>query len=445
MEKVERLAVLLLDSSWKASELEQMLSSVSSVKSNARDGLADRLTVRFPSPPSQSALINFLKRSKGLGRAVRLKLLERQQAVSRFDLTTMRASVPAANAWEIPPISDEGELAEFLNLPSKLVDWLASQRHSHYRIKLIRKRSGGLRMLEAPKAKLKLVQHRIACEILNSVPVHSSAHGFVRKRSAVSYVGPHVNQSVVLRLDLLDFFPSIIASRVFGLFRSLGYPHAVTHLLCNLCTAKTTMDELEDATKALGERPNYFSVQEHAGRERLRSLYCERHLPQGAPTSPALANLIAYRLDSRLSGLAASADVAYTRYADDLLFSGNDDFGRTVKSFAVQVGAIALAEGFEVNFRKTRIMRRSTQQFAAGIVLNRRTNIQRAEYDQLKATLCNCVSSSPAEQNRESHADFRMHLLGKINWVKQLNSTRGAKLMKIFNEITWDQKNPSHA
>ncbi len=438
MEKIERLADLLLDSAWTATKLRQIVQAVSTGGSNARS-LAERLTVRFPSPPSRSALIEELKRIKGLAKMVRLKLLIRRQAATRIDLTTMRASILIANSWEIPPIANVGELSKFLELPSKFIDWLASNRHSHYRVKLIRKRSNGVRLLEAPKKRLKMVQHRIATEILNAVPAHASVHGFVRNRSAVSYVQPHVSQSVVLRMDLMDFFATISASRIFGLFRSLGYPYAVTHLLCNLCTAVTTMDELAGAAKMLEEPPVFYSVQEHAARERLRSLYCQRHLPQGAPTSPALANLVAYRLDCRLTGLAASADVTYTRYADDLLFSGNDDFGRKVKSFAVQVGAIALEEGFDVNFRKTRIMRRSTRQFAAGIVMNQRTNIQRKEYDRLKAILHNCATRGPAEQNRESRTDFRMHLLGKINWVRQLNPERGEKLAKVFDEIDWDQ------
>ena len=437
MEKVERLAELLLDSNWTTSDLERIAKSVSKGNALTQLELADRLIGRFPSPPSRTSLIDYLKPIKGLGRAVRLKLLRKLHAESRFDLTTMRASIPVANQWDVPPISNLGELATFLELPGKFIDWLAAHRHAHYHIKLIRKRSSGLRLLEAPKAKLKLVQHRIATEILNSVPAHSASHGFVRKRSAITYVQPHTNKSVVLRMDLQDFFPTIADSRVFGLFRSLGYPHAVTQLLCNLCTTETSMDALHDAMLRMDALPSQFSVQQHAVNERLRSLYCRRHLPQGAPTSPALANLIAYRLDCRLSGLADSAGLAYTRYADDLLFSGEDEFGRTAKSFAAQVAAIALDEGFDVNFRKTRIMRRSTRQFAAGVVLNRHTNIQRDEYDQLKATLHNCVQGDPAVQNRDSHADFRMHLLGKINWVKQLNPARGIKLMKIFNEIVW--------
>ena len=437
MEKIERLAELLLDSSWTTSDLERITKLVSRGNSPKQFELADRLEGRFPSPPSRTFLIDYLRSIKGLGRTVRLKLLRKLHVETRFDVTTMRASIPVAIHWDLPPISNLGELATFLELPSKFIDWLAAHRHSHYHIKLIRKRSSGLRLLEAPKEKLKQVQHRIATEILNSVPAHAAAHGFVRKRSAVTYVQPHTNKSVLLRMDLQDFFPTITASRVFGLFRSLGYPHAVTQVLFNLCTAETSMDALHDAMVRMGDLPSQFSVQQHAANERLRSLYCQRHLPQGAPTSPALANLIAYRLDCRLSGLAASARLAYTRYADDMLFSGEEEFGRTAKSLAAQVAAIALDEGFEVNFRKTRIMRRSTRQYAAGVVLNRRTNIRRDEYDQLKATLYNCVQGDPAAQNRDSHADFRMHLLGKINWVRQLNPARGAKLMKIFDEISW--------
>ncbi len=437
MEKVERLAIVSLDSAWTATEFKRIIVAVSRSDSIARKNFSDQLTYRFPSPPSRRALIDFLKSTKRQVKAVRLHLLVRHQAATRFDLTTMRSSIPVAIPWKIPPIASVGELSEFLYLPSRLIDWLALHRHSHYRTKLIRKRSNGLRLLEAPKARLKAVQHRIASEILNAVPSHSAAHGFVRKRSAVSYVQPHVNQSIVLHMDLKDFFPSTSAARVFGLFRSLGYPYAVTHLLCNLCTAVTSTDALDNAAGALGAQLSPFSIQDHAARERLRSLYGRGHLPQGAPTSPALANLIAYRLDCRLTGLAASAGITYTRYADDLLFSGTRDFGHAVKSFAVQVAAIALDEGFDVNFRKSRVMRSSTRQFAAGIVLNQRTNIRRDEYDQLKATLHNCVKHGPAEQNRQSRPDYRMHLLGKINWVKQLNPARAEKLTKIFAEIDW--------
>ena len=235
-------------------------------------------------------------------------------------------------------------------------------------------------------------------------------------------------------MDLQDFFPSIDASRVFGLFRWLGYPHAVTQLLTDLCTSCCSEGKIELIT---AEHFRFQSNRESL--ERLRLLYCRKHLPQGAPTSPSLANLIAYRLDCRLSGLARSAGVIYTRYADDLLFSGPKDFGRNAKSFAIKVGSIALDEGFQVQFRKTRIMRAATQQSAAGIVINQGTNAKRSEFDLLKAILFNSVLKGPSTQNRDGLPDFQSHLRGRINWVHQLNPDRGEKLMAMFRAIDWSR------
>src|SRR5262249_19106432 len=143
-------------------------------------------------------------------------------------------------------------------------------------------------------------------------------------------------------------------------------------------------------------------------------LYRRPHLPQGAPTSPALANLAAYRLDARLAGLAESVDAQYTRYADDLVFSGGATFARTIGRFPVHVAAVALEEGFAVQHRKTRVMRQGVRQRAAGVVLNRRINLPRADYDQIKAILCNCLRHGPQGQNRAGVDDFRAHLSGRI-------------------------------
>jgi RNA-directed DNA polymerase len=123
-------------------------------------------------------------------------------------------------------------------------------------------------------------------------------------------------------MDLEDFFPSISGVRIQAFFRTAGYPERVADLLGGICTN--------------GEPP---------------------HLPQGAPTSPSLANLCAWRMDARLTGLAESVGAMYTRYADDLAFSGGEDFDRRVGRFSTHVAAIVCEEGFHVNHRKTRIMR----------------------------------------------------------------------------------------
>jgi hypothetical protein len=168
------------------------------------------------------------------------------------------------------------------------------------------------------------------------------------------------------------------------------------------------------------------------------SLFRRPHLPQGAPTSPALANLCAFRLDCRLAGLARCAGAAYTRYADDLLFSGGPEFKRVVDRFYLHAGAVALEEGFKVHTRKTRIMRQSVCQQAAGIVLNERPNIARKEFDRLKATLFNCVRHGAAGQNYQQVDAFREHLAGRIAWHKQVNPSRGRKLEALFGQIVWE-------
>jgi RNA-directed DNA polymerase len=135
--------------------------------------------------------------------------------------------------------------------------------------------------------------------------------------------------------------------------------------------------------------------------------------------------------------LAEAAGGIYTRYADDLVFSGGADFARSVKRFYIKVCAIALEEGFEVNTRKTRIMRRSVSQRAAGLVLNEKVNIRRGEFDRLKAILTNCVRTGPTEQNWREVADFYSHLAGRIAHVAMISSGKGEKLRGIFERIEW--------
>jgi RNA-directed DNA polymerase len=169
----------------------------------------------------------------------------------------------------------------------------------------------------------------------------------------------------------------------------------------------------------------------------VRALYARPHLPQGAPTSPALANLCAYRVDCRLAGLAKSAGAQYTRYADDLAFSGDEEFERRVERFSTHAAAILHEEGFNVHHRKTRIMRQGVRQHLAGLVANRRVNVIRTDFDRLKATLTNCGRLGPENQNRDGHANFRSHLQGRVAFVESINPAKGKRLRTIFDRIHW--------
>jgi hypothetical protein len=229
-------------------------------------------------------------------------------------------------------------------------------------------------------------------------------------------------------MDLKDFFPTFRAARIRSFFRTLGYPEPVANLLAGICTTSTPRDLWKQAS-GLNDR---VQIRES------KDLYFRTHLPQGAPTSPALANLCCYRLDCRLTGLAKSVGARYTRYADDLAFSGDDDFEGRVERFSTQVAAILKEGGFAVHHRKTRIMRQGVRQHLAGLVVNRRCNVQRRDFDRLKAILSNCLRYGPETQNRESHPDFRSHLEGKVSFVEMINPQKGERLRRLFQEIRWE-------
>jgi RNA-directed DNA polymerase len=335
--------------------------------------------------------------------------------------------VPAAGTWHVPRIESVGELCDWLWLEPGQLEWFADLkglcykknrpllRHYHYLV--LSKRDGNIRLIEAPKPRLKKLQRQILTEILERIPPHPCVHGFLKGRSIRTFAAAHVGQRVVLRMDLSDFFPTFAAARIQTLFRTMGYPEPVADLLGGICTNRAPRNpELTPEARALYSRP---------------------HLPQGAPASPALANLCSYRLDCRLSGLAKSAGARYTRYADDLAFSGGEEFERRVERFSAHVAAILLEEGFIVNHRKTRIMRQGVRQHLAGLVVNQRMNVKRTDFDLLKATLTNCVRLGPDSQNRGDHPSFRAHLQGRVGFVESINPARGKRLRPILERIQW--------
>ncbi len=283
--------------------------------------------------------------------------------------------------WPVPKLATAGKLAKWLDIPIGRLDWLAdvkgltlkqdAPKLRHYVTIRLPRRRGKARLLEVPKPTLKAIQRQILHEILDLIPPHEAAHGFRAKRSIVSYVQPHVGRRIVLRFDLRDFFASVSAARVQAIFRTAGYPLEPARLLTGLCTTRTP-DEVPAEPR-----------------------WRQRHLPQGTPTSPALANLAAYRLDVRLHALAQRLGAGYTRYADDLAFSGDSRLERAAKRVQVLVAVIAAEEGFELHFQKSRFMRRGVRQQLAGVVVNVRPNLKRGDYDILKATLHNCVRHGP--------------------------------------------------
>jgi hypothetical protein len=345
--------------------------------------------------------------------------------------------VAAAHEWKVPAIESAGELARWLEVDHGELEWfadlkgfesrMAGPKLRHYSYQVHAKRSGGVRLIESPKPRLKALQRRILSGILNAIPAHEAAHGFRRGRSIRTFAAPHTGRHVVLRMDLKDFFPTFRGVRVQAFFRTVGYPESVADLLGGICTNATPQAAWEGA----GPEISAPELRE------AKIFYSRPHLPQGAPTSPALANLCSYGIDCRLAGLATSAGAEYTRYADDLAFSGGRAFDRRIERFSTHVAAILLEEGFHVNHRKTRIMRQAARQRLAGLVTNERLNIPRTDFDRLKATLTNCVRLGPQDQNRDGHPNFQAHLAGRIAFVEMIHPAKGRRLRDLLDQVRW--------
>ncbi len=447
-----RLAAVLLAGPWTIDALIGNLKKALQPSPPARwiAPLARRILARFDAvllPPTQRQLVDLLNHDPLLWEKICEYEFEAVQneldnwleidglAISRPQMIPGRG-IPSG--WNLPELVTPGEVADWLSVSPSRLDWLAdcfgrerfrpNQKLRHYRYRWQAKPNGrGRRLIEEPKPLLKSIQRRILKEILNRIPTHEAAHAFRPGRSVLTYVKPHVGQQVVLHLDLRHFFPSIRAARVRSLFRWAGYPEAVANLLTGLCTNSVPAEILDE-----GKDP--LDLDQH---QQLVEQYGNPHLPQGAPTSPALANLAAYRLDCRLSGLARKAGANYSRYADDLVFSGGYDVRRSLGRFRILVCAIVLHEGFEIRRRKTRVMTKGTRQEVAGLVLNQRPNLRRDDYDRLRAVLFNCIRYGPESQNFAGRENFQAHLAGRIAYHAAVNPSRGAKLRQLFEQIAW--------
>ena len=353
------------------------------------------------------------------------------------DLTGYLSSLPAASrVWlpepvvvsprfDVPPIDDVVALAAWLKLGVGELEWFAARGRwsvraaaplRHYRVHRIPKRDGGVRIIEAPKERLSTVQRTILDRILSVVPPHPAAYGFVRGRSVAGFVADHVGHDVLVRTDLRHCFEHVTYPRVKAVFTAIGYSPAVATYLASLCTTVLAVDDRTGLTPW------------HA------ALLRERHLPQGAPTSPALLNLVLRRLDFRVAGYASKNGIEYTRYADDLAFSGDGvDVGR-LRWFVSQVVA---DEGFTLHPDKTRVMRDHQRQRLGGLIVNESVRASRRDYDAVKALLHNALRTGGEAQNRDGLPDFRAHVYGRIEWVCTGMQARRERLLAMGDAVQW--------
>lgn len=249
------------------------------------------------------------------------------------------------------------ELARRLGLGT---DQLAAIRPQYHQFTIPKRSGHGMRTIHAPSPELKAIQRRILRRLLGLLVAHPAATGFEIGKSIVTNALPHQRKAVIVRLDIKDFFASTKAKRVEAFFERIGWNREAARRLTDLCT--------------------------HDG-----------SLPQGAPTSPRLANLLNVLLDKRLEGAARKYGATYTRYADDMTFSFDDGPRHQVQSLINLAKIIVEGEGYQLHMkRKLSIRRRHDQQRVTGLVVNHRPNLPRTVRRKLRAAEHHFKTGKPA-------------------------------------------------
>jgi len=393
----------LLAQSTAAEAVEKVRAERAEARQRIRDAARARADER-------RALIEARKQSSimFLGRGVSTRLSEHDT-----DLAKLEAAC-------LPLLATPADVAAAMDLSISQLRWLAftpdAAASTHYAIWEIPKRSGGKRLISAPMPRLKNAQRWVLEHLLNRLPVDACAHGFVPGHSTVTNAAPHLGADIVINLDLKDFFPTITFRRVRGLFQQLGYSGAVATILALICTEpprqKVTWSE-ETWWVAIGEPA----------------------LPQGAPTSPAISNQIARRLDRRLFGMCRQLGWTYTRYADDLTFSAPEGKRGEVGRLMSRVRHVVREEGFALNPDKGRVQRAERRQDVTGIVVNDKLSIPRHEVRRLRAILHQARKHGLEAQNREGHPHFEAWLRGKLAYLAMVDRDKGMAMLKQLDEL----------
>ncbi|QJB31071.1 RNA-directed DNA polymerase [Chitinophaga oryzae] len=317
----------------------------------------------------------------------------------------------------LPVFKDATALAAAMGVTLGKLRFLAFNRQvantSHYQRFEIPKKSGGTRVISAPMPQLKAAQHWILENILYKINNSAAAHGFVPGKSIVTNAVPHVGQDIVINIDLRDFFPSVPYKRVKGLFCKLGYAEQVATILGLLCT-EPEVDEI-----LLDNRKYYVAK-------------TERHLPQGAPTSPALTNLICFKLDRRFEGLAAKYGYAYTRYADDMTFSAKGDAADKAGQVLWAVKQVVKEEGFTIHPDKLKVMRRGDKREVTGIVVNEKISLDRETLRKFRALLHQISKTGLAGKRWGKGRNIISSMEGFANYVYMVKPEQGAKLKETL-------------
>ncbi len=301
----------------------------------------------------------------------------------------------------VPVIYNLRHLRKLINIHKKEQNrYFGEYRNGLYRTFYIHKKSGGYRKIEAPKEKLGIIQKWIKREIVDKFLVSEYAKGFKKKTNIVDNALPHCNKDVLLNIDIKDFFPSITYDKVFRMFNYMGYTKEVSHLLTRLCTNSDNV------------------------------------LPQGSPASPSISNLVNLRLDKRLSSLANVIGDSYTRYADDITFSGS----KGLLKYKELIISIIKEENYEINNKKLRITYNNQRQEVTGLIVNKKVSPNAKIIKELNNAIYYINKyglQSHMDHENVNKSAYKEHLYGLAYFVNMVDRKKGQQYLSQLDKLIW--------
>lgn len=327
---------------------------------------------------------------------------------------------------QVPVVFSLKHLAEHLGVAYEDLDNLLRSKDGYYSYYLIKKKSGGKRRIVVPYSNLKRIQRWILDNILEKETVHPCCKGFIKGSNTLSNAKAHVGKKYIRKFDLKDFFESIDVRRVYSVFRGIGYSPAVSHDLASLCTIRITDEKYNAMLPFKKQWFRYLNIAQYPV------------LAQGAPTSPALSNLVCRKLDARMDKYAIKNGLKYTRYADDMTFSG-DDLSKLPKAAFIE--KIVKEEGLKLNHKKTGTFGRESRQEVTGVLVDGdKPRVPQKFKRQIYRHLHFCKKFGPwqhFEQVMPGVGHARQWLYGKIFYVNSIEPEEGKKMLALADGLDW--------
>lgn len=268
---------------------------------------------------------------------------------------------------------------------NKILYNISNNIDANYEEIIIHKKAGGLRFLNAPSKTLKSIQKRILKNVLEEKKTSNYTYAYIKGCSIIDNAKPHINKSKIVKLDIKDFFNNVNFNMVYNTcFNETLYPKKLGMLLTNLCIYNNS-------------------------------------LPQGAPTSGYISNIVLRNFDEKIGLFCKNNDIEYTRYSDDMTFSGDFNTGKLIKL----VNKLLYEQGFSLNKKKIVVVNKKTRQQVTGIIVNEKLSIRKSYKKKIRQEIYyinkfGLQSHLIKRKIKLEEKEYLNKLLGKINFVLQV-------------------------